>query len=211
MYVGGARAETEIATAQYSVEESNHSSYFFSILSFKNASLPAKIRILHIVRVVGGSNHNILPPLRSKARHRGFKTCAGGSCSKVFSTVIFNLWEIGIKNIQKRRPSQGFPVDPPNHPSSRRPNWKDHLESTGEWNHFDFHYLISNLHRIFFLSRILNLFELKAKKIFLGGRKEGQFKNSFLRWFDGFLCGAADARSWPPLTTGSCGEEWAPF
>ena len=130
MYVGGARAETEIATAQYSVEESNHSSYFFSSLSFKNASLPAKIRILHIVRVVGGSNHNILQPLRSKARHRGFKTCAGGSCSKVFSTVIFNLWEIGIKNIQKRRPSQGFQVDPPI--TLVVVGRKDHLESTGE-------------------------------------------------------------------------------
>ena len=207
MYVGArARAETEIATTQYSVEESNHSSYFFSSLSFTNASLPAKIRILHIVRVVGGSNHNILQPLRSKARHRGFKTCAGGSCSKVFSIVIFNLWEIGIKNIQKRRPSQGFPVDPP-----ITLVVVGHLESTGEWNHFDFHYLISNLHRIFFLSRILNL-KRKKRKSFGLGMEEGQFYSWVVLFFVGStVFWAADARSWPPLTTGSCGEEWAPF
>ena len=113
IYVRRSKSKSWDWDSHCSVEESNHSSYFFSILSFKNASLPAKIRILHIARVVGGStleiesqsfrvrNLKVLHSYLLTARkHRGFKSCAGGSCSKVFSTDC-HFQSLGLKIYEK--------------------------------------------------------------------------------------------------------------
>ena len=101
---------------------------------------------------------------------------------------MVNCWVTWIQSIRKRQ-SKVLPVDPPKHPNSHRPNWKSHLESRGEWNHFDFHCLISNLNQIFFLSRILNLKRKKRKSFCVrNGRRTILFlSRSFFRWFDGSL------------------------